>query len=91
MELEIVNKLYLELSQVATAQTQNEIKLRDELLVANARISQLQSAILWALGQEGGFNPQPPGAGKYWWRSELRQRAAAMPNESKLSHGGGES
>ena len=36
MELETINKLYLELSQVATAKTQREIELEDLLCSARA-------------------------------------------------------
>lgn len=44
------------------------------------RIEQLESAIRWALGEEGEFPEEPPLVpGKYprryQWRTELRQRA----------------
>lgn len=47
---------------------------------AEERIAQLESAIKWALGEEGEFGEEPePLAGKYrrqfWWRTELRRRA----------------
>lgn len=40
----------------------------------------LREAILWALGENGEFAPEPePLAGRwrrrYWWRTELRRRA----------------
>ena len=39
------------------------------------RAAVLENAIRWALGEEGDFAPRPDGAGAYWWRSELRERA----------------
>lgn len=36
MELEIINKLYLELSQIATAKTARELELEDLLVSAHA-------------------------------------------------------
>lgn len=44
------------------------------------RVRQLESAVLWALGENGEFSEEPPPlAGKYrrkyWWRTELRERA----------------
>jgi hypothetical protein len=36
----------------------------------------LRAAVLWALGQAGDFAHRPEGAGLYWWRTELRRRAA---------------
>ena len=41
----------------------------------------LERAIMWALGENGGFDQRKEGQGAYWWRTELRKRAAAMPNE----------
>jgi hypothetical protein len=43
-------------------------------------VARLRDAILWALGEQGEFPPEPDGEpGKprrrYWWRSELRSRA----------------
>jgi hypothetical protein len=37
-----------------------------------------ESAIMWALGLGGDFATQPEGAGKYWWRKELRVRAGML-------------
>jgi hypothetical protein len=37
-----------------------------------------EDAILWALGAEGEFAPQPPTHGRYWWRRELRERAGEL-------------
>lgn len=39
------------------------------------RRRQLREAIEWALGENGEFRQKPEGAGNYWWRKELRQRA----------------
>lgn len=36
----------------------------------------MRAAILWALGEFGDFRPRELGEGAYWWRRELRQRAA---------------
>lgn len=49
-----------------------------------AEMEQLRNAIRWALGEEGEFMPaedeplRPDGSpvARYWWRSELRRRAA---------------
>lgn len=41
MELEIINKLYLELSQVATAKTKREIELEDTLVKIGALILEI--------------------------------------------------
>lgn len=40
-----------------------------------ARIAELESAIKWALGEEGEFGGETPEKGRYWWRTELRKRA----------------
>lgn len=43
------------------------------------RIRELESAIRWALGEEGEFPDEPEPQGKYrrkyYWRTELRKRA----------------
>ncbi len=39
------------------------------------RIATLEAAVRWALGEEGEFTPRLDG-GRYWWRTELRARAA---------------
>lgn len=49
------------------------------------RIAQLESAVRWALGENGEFPDEPaPLAGKYrrrfWWRTELRKRAKLPDN-----------
>lgn len=53
----------------------------DECIALRREVERLTSAIRWALGEEGEFPEEPePLAGKYrrrfWWRSELRKRAA---------------
>lgn len=48
---------------------------------AYRRVSELENAIAWALGANGHFQPRPEGAGAYWWRTELRKRSAAQPND----------
>jgi len=35
----------------------------------------LRQAILWALGEGDPWEPEPPAAGRFWWRKELRTRA----------------
>lgn len=60
-------------------------ELKREFAGAHQRVSELENAIAWALGENGDFPPRPEGAGAYWWRTELRTRCAAQPND-KLSH-----
>lgn len=55
-------------------------KYKAEVGSLRGRVRQLESAIRWALGEEGEFGEEPPPlAGKYrrrfWWRTELRERA----------------
>ena len=50
MELEIINKLYLELSQVATAKTDRQLWLENERLRLIEKIEELSS-------QTGGKKP----------------------------------
>jgi hypothetical protein len=40
------------------------------------RIKQLENAIRWALGEIDDFPERHHGDGPYWWRNELRRRAA---------------
>jgi hypothetical protein len=40
-----------------------------------SRIRQLESAVYWALGQNGDFKLRGEKEGAYWWRKELRQRS----------------
>jgi hypothetical protein len=43
----------------------------------------LEAAIRWALGEgDSDFAPQPAGKGRYWWRTELRKRAALIPENA---------
>jgi len=59
----------------------------DREMELRAEVERLTSAIRWALGYDEGppeFEP-PENADKrrYWWRSELRRRAALTPAEVK--------
>lgn len=59
---------------------------RVALLASEASRARMESAIRWALGYDEGepeFMPRQEGEGPYWWRAELRRRAA-------LSLGGGD-
>lgn len=40
------------------------------------QIRVLREAIAWALGENDDFRAREPGEGAYWWRKELRERAA---------------
>lgn len=54
--------------------TEKMLRKKDE------EISQLKSAISWALGEgdsDFGDN-KPEGAGAFWWRKELKQRAESV-------------
>lgn len=55
-------------------------QLRAELTALREERDRLRAAIRWALGEEGEFGEEPPPlAGqyrqRYWWRTELRNRA----------------
>ena len=61
-----------------------KIATHDELVALLAEMEdeqiRLRSAIEWALGENGDFEPPHEETanvkqGKYWWRSELRSRA----------------
>jgi hypothetical protein len=47
MELETVNKLYLELSQIATAKTARELELEDLLISARAIAERKGKDVAW--------------------------------------------
>ena len=47
MELETVNKLYLELSQIATAKTSRELELEDLLVSAHAIVKRKGVDVAW--------------------------------------------
>jgi hypothetical protein len=49
--------------------------LIDALHKYEARVAELEAAILWADGQGDDFPERQPGQGAYWWRRELMQRA----------------
>ena len=42
-----------------------------------------EAAIRWALGEIDDFPPREEGQGKYWWRTELRRRAALAGDKGK--------
>lgn len=57
------------------------VEARAEIEALRADAERMRGAILWALGENGTFLEEPsPLAGKYrrryWWRTELRKRAA---------------
>ena len=41
-------------------------------------IERQQAALRWALGENGDFRERLQGEGRYWWRTELRARAALI-------------
>lgn len=47
-----------------------------EMLMLFELIERQQAALRWALGENGDFREQRDGEGRYWWRTELRTRAA---------------
>lgn len=58
----------------------DHLRLLDTVDAQAARIASLESAVRWALGEEGEFpSPPEPIPGKlirrYYWRGELRERA----------------
>ncbi len=48
----------------------------NDYVAVEARCARLEAALRWALGEGEDFPPRGPDAGGYWWRSELRRRAA---------------
>ncbi len=49
-----------------------------------SRVEALEGAIRWALGEgDSNFKPREDGQGPYWWRKELRKRAAMEPLTNK--------
>lgn len=50
--------------------------LLSEYLALLARVEALEGAIRWALGEQGEFTIPAEPFGRYWWRAELRRRAA---------------
>lgn len=68
------------------------VDIRAENAALRQRVATLEAAIRWALGEEGTFSEEPPPlAGKYrqryWWRTELRQRAALAETPAPNSEG----
>jgi hypothetical protein len=54
----------------------NAQQLALDLIAERARNRALEQAISWALGEGDSNFERPVGAPAYWWRSELRARAA---------------
>jgi len=59
------------------ASSQPVQKLRLQLAAAEAHVAALTAAVQWALGEAGEFPTEPINVPRrrYWWRTELRQRA----------------
>lgn len=51
-------------------------KFAGRCLRSEARIARLEAALRWALGEGGDFPVRSGGDGMFWWRKELRVRAA---------------
>lgn len=51
---------------------------------AEAREAKLREAIEWALWERDDFPQRQPGDGEYWWRTELRRRAALAVKEDPM-------
>lgn len=74
---------------IALANPATVLELLDLLTASQARAGELEGAIRWALGEgDSDFGDNIPlaykgRAGAFWWRTELRRRAA-------LTGGGGE-
>lgn len=52
----------------------------DELQALRDEMARLRGAIVWALGYTD-FRAREEGEGAYWWRPELRRRAALTPEQ----------
>jgi hypothetical protein len=48
-----------------------------------AKLRLATDAIRWALGEIGDFRPRRDGEGPYYWRTTLRQYAAAVLDKKK--------
>lgn len=53
-------------------------KWKRETKKARAEAERFRQAILWADGLNGKFRPQEEGEGRYWWRTELMDRARPL-------------
>ena len=51
-------------------------RLEREKADLQAEVERLRAAIRWALGEEGTFAERLADGPMYWWRTELRKRAA---------------
>jgi hypothetical protein len=58
------------------------------ILALKGRIALLESAVAWALGENGEFRERREGEGAYWWRKELRERASIGRESSNESSNG---
>jgi len=48
-----------------------------------AEVARLRKVIRWALGEIGNFPTRRKAEGAYWWRRELRKRAALGSKKEK--------
>jgi hypothetical protein len=51
----------------------------DQIARLAAERDRLKAALEWALGERDNFQTRKVGDGPYWWRIELRHRAALNP------------
>jgi hypothetical protein len=58
--------------------------LKQRLEAAEAEAKRLGEAIRWALGESDEFAARAEGQGAYWWRTELRTRAALDVAKGKV-------
>ena len=56
-----------------------------EIERAEVAACRMQTAIRWALGEGDDFPAREDGQGAYWWRNELRERAA-LASSAPCSH-----
>jgi hypothetical protein len=52
----------------------------DSVQAMRDEVARLRGAIVWALGYTD-FRAREEGEGAYWWRPELRRRAALTPEQ----------
>jgi hypothetical protein len=72
-----VTHLDLAAAAALTAAAQEIERLEQRAAELEQDAARYRAAILWALGGEGSdFRPRMEGEGAYWWRKELRKRAA---------------
>ena len=61
---------------VATVAVTELSALRQRIAELEGERDRLRDAVLWALGENGRFAPREENDPPYWWRKELRRRAA---------------